>query len=113
MALKAGTFGNFSGSMAEAMEQAFQSEWNATKSTALGDHGEEDRRILFAAIAQGVIGYLKDNIEDALQIDVEVEQNSGNNISSSNGSVTVTQQSGSSNRVQSQGQASGITLATE
>ena len=112
MALKAGTVSNFSNSMAAAIEQAFQTEWNTHKDIELGDAGEEDRKILFAAIAQGVVEYLSDNINSSLQIEVEVKQDN-DNITSSNTSTTVTQQSGSSNRVVSNGEATNIELLIE
>ena len=59
MALKAGHVADFADSMAEAIEQAFQSEWSAAKATALPLAGEVDRKILFAAVAQGVLNYLE------------------------------------------------------
>ena len=61
MALKAGQVADFAGSMAEAIEQAFQSEWTATKTTALPQTGAVDRKVLFAAVAQGVLNYLEDH----------------------------------------------------
>lgn len=61
MVLKAGQVADFAGSMAEAIEQAFQSEWTATKTTALPQTGAADRKILFAAVAQGVLNYLEDH----------------------------------------------------
>jgi hypothetical protein len=42
-----------------------QNEWLAVKGTALpGGPGDEDRKILFAAIAQGVLKYLYDHRAD-------------------------------------------------
>jgi len=61
MVLKAGQVADFAGSMAEAIEQAFQSEWTAAKTTALPQAGAVDRKILFAAVAQGVLNYLEDH----------------------------------------------------
>jgi len=61
MALKPGTIADFTGSMAEAMDEAFQSEWSIVKDTPLSAAGEEDRKILFVAIAQGVLNYLEEN----------------------------------------------------
>jgi hypothetical protein len=58
--LKAGSTGDFAASMAEAMFNAMQAEWQAAYGTPLpGGAGELDRRILFAAVAQGLLGYLK------------------------------------------------------
>ncbi len=59
MALKAGHVADFAGSMAEAIEQAFQAEWTAARTTALPQAGAVDRKILFAAVAQGVLNYLE------------------------------------------------------
>lgn len=65
MALKAGTVANFSSSLAEAMDNAMQQEWHALKGVSLPAQGQDDRRLLFAAIAQGLFIYLKAN-EDLL-----------------------------------------------
>jgi hypothetical protein len=70
MALKAGTVASFSGSLAEAMENALKAEYQAVKGESLPDQGLEDRRMLLVAIAQGVVRYFKDNT-DAWQISVE------------------------------------------
>ena len=113
MALKAGTLADFNDSMAEAIADAFEAEWVALKGTALPEAGEEDRQMLFAAIAQGVVNYLRDNINDSLQIDVSVTQQGGNQITSSTSSVTVTQNSGSGNRVLSDGESTHVELLTE
>lgn len=64
MALKAGHVADFGGSMAEAIEQAFQSEWIAAKTTALPQAGAVDRKILFIAVAQGVLNYLEAHKSD-------------------------------------------------
>ncbi|VAW64528.1 hypothetical protein MNBD_GAMMA10-316 [hydrothermal vent metagenome] len=63
MALKRGSAisdSAFVNSMAEEIENAFQTEWNALKDTPLpaGTAVEQDRKILFAAISQGVLNYL-------------------------------------------------------
>jgi hypothetical protein len=110
MTLKAGTVGNFNSSMAEAMEQAFQDEWNTVKGEPLPAGGEEERKILFAAVAQGMLSYLRDNINGSLNIDIEATQDSGNQIDSTGASVNVTQTSGSSNRVESTGEAVNVAL---
>jgi hypothetical protein len=115
MALKAGTVADFSNSMAEAIEKALKAEWAAVKGIGFPNTGEEDRRLLFAAIAQGVVRYLKDNAEASLIVhSVQVTQDTGNNISSSGttgtGSGTyhthtssVEQDAGVGNRVTSSG----------
>lgn len=75
--LKAGSTDDFASSMAEAMFKAMQAEWQATYNTPLpGGAGEMDRRILFAAVAQGMLGYLKAHLDD-LVTDVVHDTNSG------------------------------------
>jgi hypothetical protein len=59
MALKAGTVQSFRGTLGEAIEAAFAAEMMAVKGQPLPDFGVEERRILFAAVAQAVLGYLK------------------------------------------------------
>jgi hypothetical protein len=77
MALKAGTVANFNNSLANEMEQAFQSEWQTVIGEALPDGGERERKILFAAIAQGLLSYLESNINGSLEVDVSVTQTGG------------------------------------
>jgi len=77
---KAGTVANFSNSMAAAMEQAFEDEWIDVKEEALPGGGEEERKILFAAVAQGLLSYLEANINGSLLIDVRVAQTGGGTI---------------------------------
>lgn len=64
--LKAGTVANpadFAAGMAHYMEEAMKREWQAVKGHPLpSGMGETDRKILFAAIAQGVLRYLEDNL---------------------------------------------------
>ena len=64
--LKAGTVANpqdFANSMALYMEEAMKEEWFRVKGERLhADIGVQDRRILFAAVAQGVLRYLEDNL---------------------------------------------------
>jgi len=64
--LKAGTVQDFAASMAAYIDQAMQNEWQAVKGEPLpsGDQGAEDRKILFAAIAQGVLKFLGDHVND-------------------------------------------------
>lgn len=73
MALKAGTSSNdtaFAGSLAEAMENALRQEYLAVKGEPLSDQGQDDRRMLLVAIAQGIVRYFTDNT-DAWQISVD------------------------------------------
>ncbi|HEB97431.1 MAG TPA: hypothetical protein ENI96_13495 [Sedimenticola thiotaurini] len=76
MGLKAGTVDDFSSSMAEAMEQAMAQEYQRLKDAALPQTGRDDRRLLFAAIAQGVVRHLRDN-PDAFVLAVETTQTGG------------------------------------
>ena len=66
MALKAGHVDDFSGSLAEAIENAMKEEWQAVKGEPMPDTDPNDRRILFVAIAQGVLGYLNAHTNDAI-----------------------------------------------
>ncbi|MCX6674678.1 MAG: hypothetical protein NTY37_12980 [Methanothrix sp.] len=64
MTLKAGSStpdSSFKDSLAESIENALKLEWLAVKGELLPETGKADRRILFAAIAQGLLDYLKDN----------------------------------------------------
>ena len=70
MALKAGTVADIAGSMALAMENAMEALWQAEKGEPLPEAGSEDRRLLFAAIAQGVVRHLADN-PDAFDVEVD------------------------------------------
>jgi hypothetical protein len=58
-ALKAGHVNDFSNSMAEAIEQAMSQELLLTEGIPLPSAGAADRRLLFVAIARGVLQYLK------------------------------------------------------
>ncbi len=64
--LRAGRLADFSDSMAEAIETALQEEWQAAKGTALPTIGQDDRRLLFVAIARGVLQYLKTHEDEIL-----------------------------------------------
>ena len=112
MALKAGTVADFENSMAEAMENALKAEWPIVKKVAFPENDPEDRRLLFVAIAQGIVRHLEKNAETAIIVhSVEVTQDNDNNITSSGDSddasdgishshfVSLTQDSGSGNRV--------------
>lgn len=64
--LKAGRVADFAGSMAEAIEAAMQQEWQAITGVPLPGEGQADRRLLFVAIARGVLGYLKAHEDEIL-----------------------------------------------
>ena len=76
MAIKPGTVADFGGSMTQAMENALAEEYQSLKGEALPAMGEEDRRMLLVAIAQGVTKHLVDNL-DAFQMTVDVFQVTG------------------------------------
>jgi hypothetical protein len=59
--LKPGHVNDFTNSMAEAIENALGSEYLLANGVVMPGGGESDRKLLFAAIAQGVLGYLKAN----------------------------------------------------
>lgn len=68
--LKAGTSDSIADSMAAAMENAFRAEWPKV----MGDDQDvpdpsPEMRLLFVAVAQGVIRHLKDNAQ-ALEVTV-------------------------------------------
>jgi hypothetical protein len=48
------------------IESAFEAEWAKTKTIPLPGAGGEDRRLLFAAVAHGVLAYLKSKESETL-----------------------------------------------
>jgi hypothetical protein len=78
MGLKPGTSDpdEWNGSMAEAIENALAREYEAVKAEPFPSYGVEDRRMLFTAIAQGVIKHLTENMS-AFTVSVEVQQVTG------------------------------------
>jgi len=100
MALKAGTIADFSDSMAEAIENAFLEEWPKVMGGAADEVPEmnEQMKLIFVAVAQGVVRYLTDHAEAFHIHSVEVTQEKSLVQSSGSGnfgpntfSVTVTQ----------------------
>jgi hypothetical protein len=70
MPLKAGTKAQYAGSMAQAIEQAFRREWpRLIDGTTLPATTSPEMQLLFIAVAQGVVGYLKKNIS-SFKVDV-------------------------------------------
>ena len=71
--LKAGSIDDLADSMAAAIDAAFDEEWNKANpdGPALGQEGERDRQVLFAAVAKGVLRYL---YQHQLFIDTTVDQ---------------------------------------
>ena len=77
MALKAGTTGDYSGSMAEAIEHAFRSEWpSVMKSMSLPATTSPDLQLLFVAVAQGVVKHLYANAS-SFQVQVTITDSGG------------------------------------
>lgn len=68
--LKAGKYEDIAASMAQLMEDAMRDEWNHYYAEPLSGHGEQDRMILFKAVARGVLGYLEAHQADILTTDV-------------------------------------------
>jgi len=124
MALKAGTLDDFANSMAEAMEKALDAIWRKKLNQGLPASTQDDRRMLFVAIAQGVVKHLSERARPAFKISVKVTQKepwivskggttgtSGTGGSHSH-SVTVNQETNNTNRIKSEGEGK-VTLATE
>jgi hypothetical protein len=66
MGLTPGTVKNWTdGTLAAAIDEAFVDEWGKAKNVRLPSAGQDDRRLLFVAIARGILQFLNDN-EDAL-----------------------------------------------
>lgn len=64
MTIRAGTVEHFGNSMAAAIEQAFADGLLALKGTTLPASSADERHLLFAAIAQGVLSYLQAHEHD-------------------------------------------------
>jgi hypothetical protein len=76
MALKPGTFEDISGSMADAMEQVFREELPVVVPGADPGMGAAERRLLFVAVAQGVVRHLAAN-PDAFKVQVSLTNGAG------------------------------------
>jgi hypothetical protein len=55
------------GALTEAMMEALRHEWQAAKNSGLPDAGIEDRRLLFAAVARGLLSYVKAHEDEAIR----------------------------------------------
>jgi hypothetical protein len=88
--LKAGTLGNFSDSMAAAIEEEFEKLWECCHETDLPAETRDDRRMLFISISQGVIKYLRQKAAEAFEVTVKVEQIHAGNLVESKGKTTST-----------------------
>ena len=76
MALKPGTLDDMVRSMAEAMEQVFRTELPVVVLGADPGRGEAERRLLFVAVAQGVVRHLAAN-PDAFKVQVSLTNGAG------------------------------------
>ena len=63
-ALIAGKYDAIANSMAQAIEDAMQDEWQHYHGESLPDQGKQDRMIMFKAVARGVLGYLEQHQGD-------------------------------------------------
>ena len=52
--------------MTDAIEKAYETEWAKVKPNPLPDAGKDDRRLLFAGVARGVLQYLSDHQNELL-----------------------------------------------
>jgi hypothetical protein len=59
--LKAGSKTDYAHSMAQAMEVAFMNEWSNYMQGADAPAMNDQMRLMFVAIAQGVVNHLKEN----------------------------------------------------
>jgi hypothetical protein len=57
-------------SMAAAIEKAFELVWENRMGDKLPEQTRNDRRMMFVAIAQGVIKHLQDNSAEGFDVDV-------------------------------------------
>jgi hypothetical protein len=76
MALKPGTLEDISGSMAEAMEQVFREALPSVVPGADPGRGEAERRLLFVAVAQGVVRHLAAN-PNAFKVGISLTDGTG------------------------------------
>ena len=73
MALTAGTKTDDKDSLAQAVEQAFRKAWpDLIKGMDPPATTSPDLQLLFVAIAQGIVKYLKDHAKDSFKVTVTV-----------------------------------------
>jgi hypothetical protein len=106
---KAGSAGDFDGSMAAAIETEFEALWQNRYGVALPAETRDDRRLIFLAVANGVVKHLRECADTGFSVAVTATQKSGNRVTSSSGgalpSISVKQDAASSNAVVSEGEA--------
>lgn len=60
--------------MTDAIETAYAAEWSKVKPSPLPDAGKDDRRLIFAGVARGVLQYLSDHHNELLTtLKVQIE----------------------------------------
>ena len=52
--------------MTDAIEAAYETEWGKVKSNPLPGAGKDDRRLIFAGVARGILQYLHDHQNELL-----------------------------------------------
>lgn len=60
-------------SMTAYIEESMRQQWLEARGEVLPEEGAEDRRILFAAVARGVLRYLYEHREDLVSTLMHVE----------------------------------------
>jgi len=54
------------GQLTDAIELAYETEWKAIKPNPLPTAGKDDRRLIFAGVARGVLQYLSDHHDELI-----------------------------------------------
>ena len=109
MEYKPGTLRDYQSSMGEQIRIVFEKLWKEKYETDLPSETQNERRLLFVSIAQGIIQHLVTNSLDSFDIEVNIEQqtNTGPWISSEGNLLTfpiqVTQINDPNNKVKSTG----------
>ncbi len=109
MEFKPGTLSDYTDSMGERIRIVFEKLWEDKYGKKLPSKSKDKRRLLFVAIAQGVIQHLQANAQDAFNVEVNVEQqtDTGPLIRSrgsySSHTITVDQINSAGNKVKSAG----------
>lgn len=49
------------GALTNAIESAYEAEWAKAKPNPLPEAGKDDRKLLFAGVARGILQYLSDH----------------------------------------------------
>jgi hypothetical protein len=61
------------------MQQALRQEWQATKGSVISNTTVEDMRLIFAAVARGLLNYLETHQDDFINT-ITVQERSGTQI---------------------------------